>query len=191
MLPSTTPIPISGNNNNDGAISRSIQNLTAFISLRRPLSEFFDTKSFDRPESLSYVGDRLRKNTNYFLLNYIFLSLTCASLLASALSLLIVFTLLALWLILYFFREDPLILWGYHVGNQVVLVALIVLSVLAVWFTGFLQDFSIGLGIGIILAALHGTFRNPEGLFLDESEAASSGLIGPPASTSNREYTIR
>lgn len=71
-------------------------------------------------------------------------------------------------------------------SDQVVIVGLILVSVLAVWFTGIFNNLLIGISVGILISTLHGVFRNPEGLFLDENDALASGLIGQSASDSYR-----
>ncbi|XP_043689275.1 PRA1 family protein G2 [Telopea speciosissima] len=175
-----TTIPISG----DDVISRSLFNLSAFLSRCRPWQEFVAAGVFDMPEPLTSAGDRLRKNGNYFRLNYGILLLACSalSLLAKPIDLLFVLAVFALWLIFSVFREDPLIMWGYHVSDRMVLLALILLSFSAVWFTGVLHNLIVGLCIGLLLSAIHGVFRNSDGLFMDEGEAASTGLIGSSSS---------
>ncbi|XP_048425311.1 PRA1 family protein B1-like [Pyrus x bretschneideri] len=46
-----------------------------------------------------------------------------------------------------------------------------------------LVNVTLGLGVGLVLCGVHGLLRNTEGLFLNENEAASQGLIGPTYST--------
>lgn len=84
-----------------------------------------------------------------------------------------------LWLVIYFFREDPLEVWGHHVSDWAVLVGLGLVSVLVVWASGGLGSVLLGLVVGLVLCGVHGLLRNPEGLFLNENDAASQGLIGP------------
>lgn len=57
------------------------------------------------------------------------------------------------------------------------IVGLVCVSVAAFWITGPLNSLSIGIGIGLLIAVVHGVLRNPEGLFLDEDDAVSNGLI--------------
>ncbi|KAF8414330.1 hypothetical protein HHK36_002331 [Tetracentron sinense] len=183
-----TTIPISGND----VISRSFQNISAFISCRRPWPEFIAAGVFDRPESLSYAGDRLRKNANYFRLNYaiIVLTFTLLSLVGNPLCMLLISAIFALWLILYFFREDPLFVRGHHLSDRVILVGLIAVSAVLVWFTGVVQNMIIGVGTGLVISAVHGVFRNPDGLFLDENEAVSRGLIGSGSAMSSDQRGV-
>lgn len=171
-----TTIPISAS----GVVQRSIQNLYAFFNRCRPWPEFLSTaNAFDLPASTSDVLIRLRRNSNYFAVNYSILISCCAagSLLGTPILLVLVILLFALWLILYFFREDPIVIWGRHIGDQVVITALVIGSALILWITGVLNNLLIGVGVGISLSAVHGIFKNPEGLFLDEDDAVRNGLI--------------
>lgn len=77
-----------------------------------------------------------------------------------------------------------MVVWGHHVDDRIVMVGLVVITALTVWLTGFVDNLLVGIGIGLLIAAIHGVFRNPEGLFLDENDAASNGLIGSPPSSS-------
>ncbi|XP_059662313.1 PRA1 family protein G2-like [Cornus florida] len=180
-----TTIPISGAD----VISRSVQNLSNFISRRRPWPEFIASGVFDRPDSISGAGTRFRKNSNYFGVNYGIVISTCAAvfLIGNPIALIIFALVFALWLILYFFREDPMIVLGHHVSDRIVMVGLVVGSLVAVWFTGTVNILLVGIGSGLLIAVLHGVFRNPEGLFLDEDDAVSNGLIrSRPGTDSHR-----
>ncbi|KAK3013349.1 hypothetical protein RJ639_008342 [Escallonia herrerae] len=178
-----TTIPISGAD----VISRSFQNLSSSLSRSRPWPEFLaGAGSFVRPDSLAGAGIRLRCNAKYFGANYAILTSACAaaSLIGSPVALIVAAFVGMLWLVLYFFREDPLVVLGRHVSDWAVMVGLVTVSVLAVWFTGILNNLLIGIGVGVLISAVHGVFRNPEGLFLDENEAASDGLIRPRSNLS-------
>ncbi|MCL7026895.1 hypothetical protein MKW94_028104 [Papaver nudicaule] len=178
MASGYTTIPISSNE----MISRSYHNLSVFLSLRRrPWSEFLATDVFDKPESFETALARIKKNSEYFRLNYGFLVLACAlaSLITTPVSLVLVAGIIGLWLLLYVFREDPVFMFGDQpISDRLVLMGLVIVSLLTIVFTGVLQTLMFGLGIGLIISAIHGAFRNPDGLFLNEAEAASTGFIG-------------
>lgn len=73
---------------------------------------------------------------------------------------------------------------GRQITDRMVLVALVFASAITIWFMGHIENLLLGIGIGLLISALHGVLRNPEGLFLDEDEALSRGLIGgSPSST--------
>ncbi|KAG9143167.1 hypothetical protein Leryth_027323 [Lithospermum erythrorhizon] len=42
---------------------------------------------------------------------------------------------------------------------------------------GMFNHLLVGFSIGVLLCFLHGAFKNPEGLFLDENDAVSGGLV--------------
>ncbi|KAL2483792.1 PRA1 family protein G2 [Forsythia ovata] len=179
-----TTIPISGSD----VISRSIQNLSAFLSRRRPWPEFLATSSaIDVPSSMSDAGLRLRRNANYFSVNYAIIISACAavSLIGAPIELIIIGSVYFMWLILHFFREDPLLIWGRHVSDRAIVVSLVLVSIAAIWFTGALNNLWIGIGIGLLVGAIHGVLRNPEGIFLDENDAVSNGLIASKSTVSN------
>ncbi|KAL0306178.1 UNVERIFIED_CONTAM: PRA1 family protein G2 [Sesamum radiatum] len=171
-----TTIPISGLD----VISRSTQNLSAYLSRCRPWPEFLATTSaLDFPHSISAAYLRFRRNAIYFSINYAIIVTACAaiSLIGSPIALIIIGFVFFLWLILHFFREDPLLIWGHQISDWAVILGLVLITVAALWITGPLNSLSIGIGAGLLISVVHGVLRNPEGLFLDENDAASDGLI--------------
>lgn len=70
-----------------------------------------------------------------------------------------------------------MVVMGYHVNDWAVIAGLILASVVTLWVTGVLSNLLIGIAVGVLVSAIHGLLRNPEGLFLDENDAASNGLI--------------
>ncbi|KAL8462035.1 hypothetical protein ACS0TY_033205 [Phlomoides rotata] len=173
-----TTIPISGVD----VVSRSTQNLSSCLSRCRPWPEFFATISaLDFPSSISAASLRFRRNGAYFSLNYamIITAFAAISLIGTPIVLIIVGFVFFLWLILHFFREDPLLIRGHQVSDWAVILGLVVVSVAALWATGTgpLNSLSTGIGAGLLISVVHGVLRNPEGLFLDENDAVSNGLV--------------
>lgn len=70
-----------------------------------------------------------------------------------------------------------MVVLGHQVSDLVVISGLVTVSAIAVWFTGILNNLMIGIGIGVLVSVIHGSLRNPEGLFVDEDDAVSTGLI--------------
>lgn len=173
-----TTIPISGTD----VIFRSIQNLTTFLSHHRPWPEFISgTDSFNRPDSLTLLTTRIRSNSNYFNVNYGIIITVCAavSLIGDPSTLLLFATVFALWLVFYFFREDPMVVYGYNVHDHVVIAVLVLITGISIWIKGFVTSFVIGIAVGGLISVVHAVFRNPRGIYLDENDAVSEGLISP------------
>ncbi|XP_052206590.1 PRA1 family protein G2 [Diospyros lotus] len=180
-----TTIPISVGD----VISRSFQNLSNAVSRYRPWQqEFVAAGAFDRPDSLSAAGIRLRRNARYFVINYGIIIAACAAatLLGAPVALMVYAAVFVLWLVLHFFREDPVVVWGHHVDDRLVIGGLALVTVLAVWFTGEVTYLLNGVAVGLLISAIHGALRNPDGLFLDEEDAVFNGLIG--TSSASRSY---
>lgn len=70
-----------------------------------------------------------------------------------------------------------MVVLGHQVSDLVVISGLVIISAIVVWFTGILNTLLIGIGIGVLASVIHGSLRNPEGLFVDEDDAVSTGLI--------------
>ncbi|KAM3302683.1 PRA1 family protein G2 [Capsicum chacoense] len=171
-----TTIPISGSD----VINRSIQNLYTFLSKTRSWPEFLaGANAVDIPTSLSDAGIRIRRNLNYFSVNYaiIISAFAAGSLIGSPVLLIFTCLIFASWLILFFFREDPMVVFGHQVSDLIVIVGLLTVSAITIWFTGILNNLMVGIGIGVLVSVIHGSLRNPEGLFVDEDDAVTAGLI--------------
>uniref|UniRef100_A0ACD5VIM0 Uncharacterized protein n=1 Tax=Avena sativa TaxID=4498 RepID=A0ACD5VIM0_AVESA len=128
---------------------------------------------------LSRATSRLRRNLGYFRVNYaavVAVSLA-ASLLAHPFSLLVLLGILGAWCFLYVFRasDQPVVLFGRTFTDRETLLGLVVSSLLAFFLTSVASLIISGLLVGGALVAVHGAFRMPEDLFLDDSSAISGG----------------
>lgn len=70
-----------------------------------------------------------------------------------------------------------MVVLGHQVSDLAVISGLATVSAIVVWYTGILNSLMIGIMMGVLLSVIHGSLRNPEGLFVDEDDAVSSGLI--------------
>ncbi|KAH0887178.1 hypothetical protein HID58_063274 [Brassica napus] len=135
-----------------------------------------------RPDSLTDSFSRIRKNLSYFKVNYsAIISLVLAfSLLSHPFSLLVLLSLLAAWIFLYLFRSSdrPLVVFGRSFSDRETLLGLVVTTVVVVFMTSVGSLLTSALTVGVAIVCLHGTFRVPDDLFLDEQEpAANAGLL--------------
>ncbi|XP_010483092.1 PREDICTED: PRA1 family protein G2-like [Camelina sativa] len=162
-------------------ISRSIHNLTTTISRHRPWSELVFSGDYSLPWRFSSLLLRLKTNYHYFFVNYAIVVAVCAALAlitASPVALIVVGTVVSLWVLFHFFREDPLILWSFQVGDRTVVVFLVLASVWALWFTSSAVNLAVGVGVGLLFCIIHVFIRNSDERFLEEDDAVTGGLIG-------------
>ncbi|KAF0923632.1 hypothetical protein E2562_006614 [Oryza meyeriana var. granulata] len=151
---------------------------------RRPWTELVDRSAISKPDSLSEATSWLRRNLAYFRVNYaavVAFSLA-ASLLAHPFSLLALLAILGGWCFLYVFRaaDQPVVLFGRTFTDRETLLGLVVASVLAFFMTSVASLIISGLLIGGAIVAVHGAFRVPEDLFLDDPS------VGPSGNTTSR-----
>lgn len=164
-------------------LSRLSDSLRRSLANRRPWYELADRSAFSRPESLSDAASRVRKNVSYFRINYIafLVAVLVLSLLSHPFSLLVLVTLLAAWCFLYLFRpaDPPLVLFGRRFSDRETLGGLVVLTVFVVFLTSVGSLLISALMVGAALVCVHGAFRLPEDLFLDDQEpgGAASGFL--------------
>lgn len=70
-----------------------------------------------------------------------------------------------------------MVVLGHQISDLAVISGLVIVSAIAAWFTGILNTLLIGVAVGFLVTVIHGLLRNPEGLFVDEDDAVSTGLI--------------
>ncbi|XP_010917587.1 PRA1 family protein F2 [Elaeis guineensis] len=162
----------------------------ALIAARRPWQELLNPGAFARPLTTAEATDRLRRNLAYFRANY-----TIAVLLAVFLSLiwhpssLIAFIALsAAWLFLYFSHNGPLVLFGRAIDDGAVLIALSVVTVVALIVTDVASNVLASFMVGLAIIGIHAVLRTTDDLFLDEQAAASGGLLSVTGTPVQKAY---
>ncbi|KAJ4883444.1 PRA1 family protein B3 [Raphanus sativus] len=162
-------------------LSRLSASIRQSLSQRRPWLELVDRSAISRPDSLADAYSRIRRNIPYFKVNYVtIVSLVLAlSLLSHPLSLLVLLCLFGAWIFLYLFRQSdqPLSVLGRTFSDRETLAVLVVLTIVVVFLTSVGSLLTTALMIGFGIVCLHGAFRVPEDLFLDEQEPANVGLL--------------
>ncbi|KAJ8498370.1 hypothetical protein OPV22_008922 [Ensete ventricosum] len=153
----------------------------ALISAQRPWLQLLDVTALARPASAGDACFRLRRNIAYFRSNY---TLLCISILAVSLlwhpaSLVTFIALTAAWFFLYFTRDRPVILFGLPITDGTILGVLSVATIFALVFSNVGSTVFGATMIGTVIICLHAVFRATTDLFLDETEAASGGLVVP------------
>lgn len=160
------------------------------LDQRRPWAELVDRTAFSKPESFSEATLRVRKNFSYFRVNYyaIVSVILAVSLLTNPFSLILLIGLLASWTFLYLFRpaDQPLVILGRTFSDFETLALLSAFTVFVVFLTSVGSVLVSALMLGVAVICLHGAFRVPEDLFLDDQENSQatgflSFLRGPAA----------
>ncbi|KAJ9543505.1 hypothetical protein OSB04_023212 [Centaurea solstitialis] len=162
-------------------LARSTDSLRRAAARRRPWYELVDRTAFSKPESLTDATSRIRKNFNYFRVNYLTLlsAVLAFSLLSHPFSLLTIVSLVAAWLFLYLFRsaDQPVVVGGRTFSDREILGILVLLTVFVVFLTSVGSLLMSSTLIGLAIVCVHGAFRDPEDLFLDEQESSGAGLF--------------
>lgn len=162
-------------------INRLSSSVRQGFSQRRPWSELIDRTAFSRPDNLSDAASRIRKNFNYFRVNYLSLLafVLAISLLSHPFSLLVLLSLLASWCFLYLFRptDQPLVILGRTFSDRETLLILVVSTIVVVFLTTVGSLLISASLVGLAIVCAHGAFRIPEDLFLDDQEPANVGFL--------------
>ncbi|KAI3854575.1 hypothetical protein C5167_002352 [Papaver somniferum] len=193
MMSSAPTLPISNPNNNNSQpsqiatpafrafISRLSDSVRQGFSQRRPWLELVDRSALNRPDSVSEAASRIRKNFSYFRINYFTLlaSVLALSLLTHPFSLFVLLCLLGSWLFLYIFKQSdsPLVIMGRTFSDRETLGVLVVLTIVVVFLTSVGSLLISALMVGLAIVCVHGAFRVPEDLFLDDQEPATTGFL--------------
>eukprot|EP01024_Parvocaulis_polyphysoides_P060378 TRINITY_DN6580_c0_g1_i2.p2 TRINITY_DN6580_c0_g1~~TRINITY_DN6580_c0_g1_i2.p2 ORF type:complete len:234 (+),score=20.42 TRINITY_DN6580_c0_g1_i2:28-702(+) len=143
----------------------------------KPWSELLDRSNMSRPENVSEATSRLRKNVAYFRVNYIVIVAMTVMIcfLMNPSSLIILSLVLASWIYVFNIRTAPLVIGGRTLNDRDKVMALSAISFVVVFFlTSVASVLFYALALSCAVIALHGSMRQPEDLFLDESQTTSS-----------------
>lgn len=164
-------------------ISRAKGVLKEGLAARRPWKEMFNFHSFNLPSGFGDAISRIKTNFSYFQTNYaiVVLSIVFLSLLWHPISLIVFVVLMAVWLFLYFLRDEPLLIFGRMISDRVVLIVLSILTLGLLLVTGATSNILISLAVGVFVVLIHGLIRKTDDLFMDE-EAAGFLRSAPPSS---------
>lgn len=163
-------------------LKRLSERLRRSFARRRPWLELLDSSTFSRPSSLSDATTRIRKNISYFRVNYltVLASVLALSLLYHPFSLLTLLSLLAAWLFLYLLRpsdQQPLVVLNRTFSDSEILGILIFATVFVIFLTSIGSVLMSATLIGLGIVSVHGAFRDPEDLFIDDQDLPGSGLL--------------
>ncbi|WOL09065.1 PRA1 family protein F3-like [Canna indica] len=157
-------------------ISRAKERGRTALATRRPWRELADVHAFGLPHGLGDAYTRIRTNSAYFAMNYaiIVLLLVFLSLLWHPISLIVFLVCLAVWLFLYFLRDEPLVVLGRTISDKTVLIVLSIATLVLLLLTKATSNVLISLLIGLVLVLIHAALRRTDDLVLEE-EAEGPG----------------
>ncbi|KAK1375950.1 hypothetical protein POM88_032143 [Heracleum sosnowskyi] len=173
----TIPTSSSPGGTNIEFISRAKTQIKAGLATRRPWKEM--ARSFNLPSGLLNTTGRMKTNLGYFRMNYaiVVLTILLLSLLYHPISLMVFFALMAVWLFLYFLRDEPLVIFHRLIDDRTVLIGLSIITVISLLFTGAVGNIISALLFGVVVVAVHAVFRRTDDLSLDEEAAETAGLM--------------
>ncbi|KAJ4719682.1 PRA1 family protein [Melia azedarach] len=92
----------------------------SLTATRRPWGEFFNTSSLSLPLNYNDALSRIRRNANYFRVNYVMVTLFVlfVSLLWHPVSMIVFIIVFIAWLFFYFARDDPVVLFNQTLDDR-------------------------------------------------------------------------
>ncbi|KAL7100100.1 hypothetical protein ACP275_09G126600 [Erythranthe tilingii] len=156
-------------------ISRAKERIREGLGDRRPWREMFDVHCLSFPRSFREAVARVKTNFGYFTMNYaiVFLVIMFFSLIWHPISLIVFAAMMAVWLFLYFLRDEPLVVFGRLISDKVVLIVLSILTIGVLLLTGAIANILGALVGGVVVVLIHAVVRKTESLGGDEEAAAS------------------
>ncbi|KQK03162.1 PRA1 family protein F3 [Brachypodium distachyon] len=164
-------------------ISRAKARGATALATRRPWRELADLHAVGLPPSLGDAYLRVRANLAHFAMNYaiVILVVVFLSLLWKPVSLIVFLVCMIAWLVLYFLRDEPIVLFGRVVGDGVVLAGLAVVTLGLLLLTGATANILSSLLIGFVLVVLHAALHKAEDN-VDEEVGRWYAPVPPPPS---------
>ncbi|KAK9281494.1 hypothetical protein L1049_004397 [Liquidambar formosana] len=191
----TIPTSSAGTSTNLEYISRAKERIRSGLGTRRPWREMLDFRSISLPGSFRDAMGRVGTNISYFRMNYaiVVLVILFLSLLWHPISLIVFVIMMAVWLFLYFLRDEPLMIFSRKIDDQVVLIVLSTLTIVFLLLTHATLNILVSLLIGVVVVLVHAAFRKTDNLFMIDEEAADTGRLftgaavgaGPSSSSSS------
>ncbi|KDP33822.1 hypothetical protein JCGZ_07393 [Jatropha curcas] len=98
---------------------------------------------------------------------------------------------MALWLFLYFLRDDPLVVFDIVIYDKAVMVFLLMVTITMLFLTDVTDNIIVALFIGVVVILVHGTFRKTEDLmFMEDEEGFGSPGVLRAAGGANMAATV-
>ncbi|XP_073035621.1 PRA1 family protein F2-like [Primulina eburnea] len=168
-------------------ISRAKEHIKSGLGTRRPWREMFSFHCLNLPKSFRDSMSRVKTNAGYFRMNYaiIVLVIIFLSLLWYPISLIVFIVMMAVWLFLYFLRDDPLAIFGRTISDKAVLLILSVVTLVVLLLTHATTNILVALSIAVVVVLIHAIVRKTDDLYFDEEAGGLLRSAGAGASSSS------
>ncbi|KAM1812909.1 hypothetical protein ACFX11_026795 [Malus domestica] len=162
---------------NQHFVARAKEQIQSALGNRRPWQEIIQLQNLTLPSTFNQSVHRIKTNVVFFRMNYaiITLSILFLSLLWHPISLIVFIVMMVAWIFLFFLHDQPLMILGYRINGQVVMMALLVVTLVALYLTNARYHIVAGLCFGLAVVLVHGALREPEDVFVVDDEGPGSG----------------
>ncbi|XP_062149577.1 PRA1 family protein F3 [Alnus glutinosa] len=179
-IPSETQT--SSNDSNLKYVSLAKERIKGGLSTRRPWKEMIQPlpHAHNLPTTFKQCFQRIITNLTFFRMNYaiVVLFILFLSLLWHPVSLIVFIVMMFAWLFLYFLRDDPLVVSGSVIDDRTVMMALSLVTVVALFLTNAKVNIIVALAVGLVVVVVHGALRETDDddpFFANEEGRESAG----------------
>ncbi|XP_071690326.1 PRA1 family protein F2-like [Rutidosis leptorrhynchoides] len=143
-------------------------------SIRPWLTDFFT--SFTLPLSFPDLSLRFNQNIYTYRGNYVIISLLVfiLTLIFRPITAVVFLIIIVSWIYLLIARDEPLVVFDFEIGDRMILIALSVVTIVAVAVAGVWWNIFISSLIAILLVSLHAILRTSD---FDDHESPYGSLL--------------
>ncbi|KAE8680992.1 hypothetical protein F3Y22_tig00111356pilonHSYRG00158 [Hibiscus syriacus] len=147
-------------------ILQAREQIGSIVGSRRKWEDMIKIHALNLPPNVNEAARRIQTNVVFFKTNYVIVValLLFLTLLLHPVSLIIIAIIAGAWLLQYFLRDNPLLIYGFVIDRSTIITVLTLFTIAMVFLTDLMNNIMTGVFFGLTVVLLHGLFRTVDDL---------------------------